>query len=146
MTTILGYTRASTGDQDVAGQTIRLDYAGAVKVFTDVMSGKSMDGAGLAELLAYALRKQNPVSSKPSDICHAIRTVTRVSEPELITDLDALVVSALAVGSAANAHQLYLAGLSSEHRARVEKYLAKATADATLRAYRSNWQMFAPGA
>lgn len=51
---ILGYARVSTGDQDVAGQTIRLEKAGAIKVFTDVMSGKSMQRPGLAELIAYA--------------------------------------------------------------------------------------------
>jgi DNA invertase Pin-like site-specific DNA recombinase len=44
----------STGDQDVAGQTMRLTEAGAIRVFTDVMSGKSMDRPGLKELLAYA--------------------------------------------------------------------------------------------
>lgn len=49
---ILGYARVSTGDQDVAGQTMRLEKAGAIKVFTDVMSGKSMERPGLAELLA----------------------------------------------------------------------------------------------
>jgi DNA invertase Pin-like site-specific DNA recombinase len=51
---ILGYARVSTGDQDVAGQMMRLNQAGAIKVFTDVMSGKSMDRPGIAELLAYA--------------------------------------------------------------------------------------------
>lgn len=51
---ILGYARVSTGDQDVAGQTLRLKEAGAIKVFTDVMSGKSMDRPGLVALLAYA--------------------------------------------------------------------------------------------
>jgi DNA invertase Pin-like site-specific DNA recombinase len=51
---ILGYARVSTGDQDVAGQTMRLERAGAIQVFTDVMSGKSMDRPGLAKLLAYA--------------------------------------------------------------------------------------------
>ena len=54
MTTILGYARVSTSDQDVAGQTMRLEQTGAIKVFTDVMSGKSMSRPGLAELLAYA--------------------------------------------------------------------------------------------
>ena len=29
---ILGYARVSTGDQDVAGQTMRLENAGAIKV------------------------------------------------------------------------------------------------------------------
>lgn len=54
MSDILGYARVSTGDQDVAGQTMRLNEAGAIRVFTDVMSGKSMDRPGLTELLAYA--------------------------------------------------------------------------------------------
>ncbi len=54
MTGILGYARVSTGDQDVAGQTMRLTGAGAIRVFTDVRSGKSMDRPGLAELLAFA--------------------------------------------------------------------------------------------
>lgn len=51
---VLGYARVSTGDQDVAGQTMRLQKAGAIKVFTDVRSGKTMERPGLAELLAYA--------------------------------------------------------------------------------------------
>ena len=51
---VLGYARVSTGDQDVAGQTMRLEQAGAIRVFTDVKSGKSMDRPGLAELLAFS--------------------------------------------------------------------------------------------
>jgi len=51
---VLGYARVSTGDQDVAGQTLRLERAGALRVFTDVRSGKAMDRPGLAALLAYA--------------------------------------------------------------------------------------------
>ncbi len=54
MTGILGYARVSTGDQDVAGQTMRLTQTGAIKVFTDVRSGRSMGRRGLQELLAYA--------------------------------------------------------------------------------------------
>lgn len=54
MGAILGYARVSTGDQDVAGQTLRLEQAGSIKVFTDVKSGKSMDRPGLADLIAYA--------------------------------------------------------------------------------------------
>jgi DNA invertase Pin-like site-specific DNA recombinase len=54
MTEILGYARVSTGDQDVAGQTMRLTEAGAIKIFTDMMSGKSMDRPSLKELLDYA--------------------------------------------------------------------------------------------
>ncbi|OCP34922.1 recombinase family protein [Ensifer sp. LC163] len=54
MGTIIGYTRVSPGDQDAAGQTLRLERVGAIKVFTDVKSGRNIDRPGLAELLAYA--------------------------------------------------------------------------------------------
>jgi DNA invertase Pin-like site-specific DNA recombinase len=40
--------------QDVAGQTMRLTQVGAVKVFTDARSGKTMERPGLEALLAYA--------------------------------------------------------------------------------------------
>jgi len=58
---ILGYARVSTGDQDVAGQTMRLTEAGAIKVFSDIRSGKTMERAGLEALLAYA-RKGDTLS------------------------------------------------------------------------------------
>lgn len=51
---ILGYARVSTSEQDVAGQTLRLEQAGALKVFTDTRSGRVMDRPGLEALLAYA--------------------------------------------------------------------------------------------
>lgn len=54
MTGILGYARVSTSDQDVAGQSMRLTQAGAIKVLADVRSIRSMDRPGLQELLAYA--------------------------------------------------------------------------------------------
>lgn len=54
MAHVLGYARVSTGDQDVAGQAMRLKQAGAMRVFTDVKSGRNMDRPGLADLLAYA--------------------------------------------------------------------------------------------
>jgi DNA invertase Pin-like site-specific DNA recombinase len=50
----LGYARVSTGDQDVAGQTMRLTDAGALKVFSDTRSGRTMERPGLGALLAYA--------------------------------------------------------------------------------------------
>lgn len=53
---MLGYARVSTGDQDVASQRLRLEQAGALKVFTDVCSGKTKDRPGLEALLAYARR------------------------------------------------------------------------------------------
>jgi len=53
---ILGYARVSTDDQDVAGQILRLEQAGAIRVFTDVRSGKAADRPGLEALLGYARR------------------------------------------------------------------------------------------
>ena len=58
---ILGYARVSTGDQDVAGQTMRLTEAGAIKVFSDIRSSKTMERPGLEALLAYA-RKGDTLS------------------------------------------------------------------------------------
>ena len=58
---ILGYARVSTGDQDVAGQTMRLTEAGAIKVFSDIRSGKTMERPGLEAPLAYA-RKGDTLS------------------------------------------------------------------------------------
>ena len=54
MGAILGYARVSTGDQDVAGQTLRLTQAGALKVFSDVCSGRTMERPELDALLVYA--------------------------------------------------------------------------------------------
>jgi DNA invertase Pin-like site-specific DNA recombinase len=50
----LGYARVSTADQDIAGQAMRLEQAGVIKLFTDVRSGRSVDRPGLEALLAYA--------------------------------------------------------------------------------------------
>ena len=61
MGAILGYARVSTGDQDVAGQTMRLTQVGAIKVFSDIRSGKTRERPGLEALLAYA-RKGDTLS------------------------------------------------------------------------------------
>jgi DNA invertase Pin-like site-specific DNA recombinase len=51
---ILGYARVSTGDQDLSGQRRRLEAAGAVRIFEDVISGREFERPGLAALLEYA--------------------------------------------------------------------------------------------
>ena len=51
---MLGYARVSTVDQDVTGQSMRLEQAGVIKVFTDVRSGRSMERPGLTARLDYA--------------------------------------------------------------------------------------------
>ena len=50
----LGYARVSTNDQNPEAQSARLIEAGAIRVFTDVISGKRFDRPGLAELLDHA--------------------------------------------------------------------------------------------
>ena len=50
----LGYARVSTGEQNPDAQRDRLLQAGAIRVFTDVASGKRSDRPGLAELLDHA--------------------------------------------------------------------------------------------
>ena len=44
MGAILGYARVSTSDQNVAGQTMRLTEAGAIKVFGDVIPAGRWSG------------------------------------------------------------------------------------------------------
>ena len=51
---ILGYARVSTSDQDLSGQRERLEEHGAIRVFEDVISGKTFERPGLAALLDYA--------------------------------------------------------------------------------------------
>ena len=50
----LGYARVSTHDQSAEAQHTRLIEAGAIRVFTDVVSGKRFDRPGLAELIDHA--------------------------------------------------------------------------------------------
>lgn len=50
----LGYARVSTADQDLTTQKDRLEKAGAIRIFTDVMSGGKFDRPGLKELVDHA--------------------------------------------------------------------------------------------
>ena|GEM_PF-275398 len=51
---ILGYARVSTIDQDLSGQKDRLLRHGAIRVFANVISGKTFNRPGLAALLDQA--------------------------------------------------------------------------------------------
>lgn len=53
MTTLIGYARVSTPDQNVAMQVEALEKAGCHRVFTDVASGAKASRPGLDEALAY---------------------------------------------------------------------------------------------
>lgn len=61
---ILGYARVSTADQDLSGQKDRLLQHGAIRVFEDVISGKTFNRPGLADLLEQA---------RPNDTLAVIR-------------------------------------------------------------------------
>ena len=50
----LGYARVSTNDQNLDAQRARLIEAGAIRVFTDIVSGKRFERPGLAELIDHA--------------------------------------------------------------------------------------------
>ena len=50
----LGYARVSTHDQNPDAQRDRLIEAGAIRVFTDIVSGKRFDRPPLAELIDHA--------------------------------------------------------------------------------------------
>ena len=50
----LGYARVSTADQSLDAQRNRLRGAGAIRIFTDVASGKSSERPGLSELIDHA--------------------------------------------------------------------------------------------
>ena len=54
MSNILGYARVSTVDQDLEGQRQRLRSTGAVRIFEDVISGKTFERPGLAALIDFA--------------------------------------------------------------------------------------------
>ncbi len=51
---ILGYARVSTSEQNTSAQIERLQAAGALRVFEDVISGKQFDRPGLGELINHA--------------------------------------------------------------------------------------------
>ena len=61
---ILGYARVSTQLQDLDAQRNRLLEVGAIKIFTDVISGKIFKRPGLDELIAYA---------RPDDLICVVR-------------------------------------------------------------------------
>ena len=54
MADILGYARVSTDDQDLEGQRRRLNQAGAIRIFDDVISGKHFERPSLTQLLDFA--------------------------------------------------------------------------------------------
>lgn len=64
MPDILGYARVSTKIQDLESQKIRLTEQGAIRIFDDVISGKTFERPGLNALIDYA---------RPGDIVCVVR-------------------------------------------------------------------------
>jgi DNA invertase Pin-like site-specific DNA recombinase len=64
MADIIGYARVSTDQQELASQIFRLEEAGAIKIFEDVISGKLFKRPGLDALIEYA---------RPNDILCVVR-------------------------------------------------------------------------
>ena len=54
MSDILGYARVSTHTQDLDAQKHRLKKRGAIRIFEDVVSGRTFDRPGLTALIDYA--------------------------------------------------------------------------------------------
>jgi DNA invertase Pin-like site-specific DNA recombinase len=51
---ILGYARVSTTDQELDSQKLRLKQAGAIRIFEDVISGRTFERSGLSAMIDYA--------------------------------------------------------------------------------------------
>lgn len=64
MSDILGYARVSTESQELDSQIERLKKAGAIKIFTDIISGRIFQRPGLDELINFA---------RPNDIVCVVR-------------------------------------------------------------------------
>jgi DNA invertase Pin-like site-specific DNA recombinase len=64
MTHVLGYARVSTAGQELEIQRQRLNAAGAVRLFEDVISGRGFERPGLSSLLEYA---------RPGDVVCVVR-------------------------------------------------------------------------
>jgi len=64
MADILGYARVSTQHQELESQRQRLNDAGAIRIFEDVISGKIFKRQGLDDLIAYA---------RPNDLLCVVR-------------------------------------------------------------------------
>jgi DNA invertase Pin-like site-specific DNA recombinase len=64
MPDILGYARVSTYAQDLDAQKHRLKESGTIRIFEDVVSGRSFDRPGLTALIDYA---------RPGDVVCVVR-------------------------------------------------------------------------
>lgn len=75
---VLGYARVSTDQQDLRPQVEFLHAAGAVHVFSDVMSGARADRPGLAALLAEAANGDTVMVWKLDRLGRSVIDIVRI--------------------------------------------------------------------
>lgn len=61
---------------------------------------------------------------------------------EVADDLEAVLAGAMVLLDTVESLEPYLPNLSADDRERVDRYVGRASADATLRAYKSDWRLF----
>ena len=81
----LGYARVSTHDQNPDAQRDRLIEAGAIRVFTDIVSGQRFDRPALAELIDHARPGDRPCIIRLDRLGRSLR--------ELLDTVESLKVS-----------------------------------------------------
>jgi DNA invertase Pin-like site-specific DNA recombinase len=84
MSHVLGYARVSTDYQDLAGQKQRLQAIGVLRIFEDVISGKTFDRPGLTELLDYlrpgdtlAVVRLDPLGRSLRELLEVVETLEK---------------------------------------------------------------------
>jgi DNA invertase Pin-like site-specific DNA recombinase len=80
MPRVLGYSPVSTDDQYLAGQRQRLQAIGALRIFADVVSGKTFEPPGLSALVDYI---------GPGDTL-AVMRLDRLGRSELLDSVETL--------------------------------------------------------
>ena len=68
----LGYARVSTHEQNPDAQSDRLIEAGAIRVFTDIISGKRFDRPGRAHRSRSTRRRFPPLRNSSRPDCHPL--------------------------------------------------------------------------
>jgi DNA invertase Pin-like site-specific DNA recombinase len=84
---LIGYARVSTSDQTLTLQTDALEKIGCAKIFTDVISGASIERKGLDEALAYVREGDTLVVWRLDrlgrSLKHLIETITNLNNRKI---------------------------------------------------------------
>src|SRR5450756_3401 len=84
---LIGYARVSTQDQTLNLQKDALEKIGCNKIFTDVISGSTIDRKGLDEALEYVREGDTLVVWRLDrlgrSLKHLIETITKLNEQKI---------------------------------------------------------------